>query len=100
MASHNLQLSKEELAHALKMVGISMVTSKELDMAFRRYDDDKSGYINFDEFLDMQELFDGSLLQRQRRWYGVKKGVKRWFRKMLGSTSTTSTTTNGGNEDL
>lgn len=82
MSADNLQLSKEELHMALAHMGISMVTDEEIDMAFARYDDDKSGFINYEEFLDMQDLFDGSLINRKRTVNKMKKSIKSWFRKI------------------
>lgn len=87
MATHNLQLSKAELAAALKAMGIPMVTDEEIDMAFNRYDDDKSGFISFYEFLDMQELFDGSLLARRRTIFQAQKTFSRWWKKTFGGGS-------------
>ena len=87
MGSENLQLSREELKKALILVGIPMVTEAEIDMAMRYYDDDKSGYITLDEFLDMQDFFDGSLLRRTRFWHKVKKGFNKWVNKVTGKKS-------------
>ena len=88
MGTENLQLSRDELRIALLLVGIPMVTESELDMAMKRYDDDKSGYITLDEFMDMQEFFDGSLLRRTRAWYKAKKGIERWMKKVFGGSGT------------
>ena len=88
MGTENLQLSRDELRIALLLVGIPMVTESELDMAMKRYDDDKSGYITLDEFMDMQEFFDGSLLRRMRAWYKAKKGIERWMKKVFGGSGT------------
>jgi len=92
LASHNLQLSKTELKNALKLMGIPMVTQEELEWAMSKYDDDKSGYITFDEFLDMQGLFDGSILSRRRYYFRLYKNIHQWFKKMFGSTASTGTT--------
>lgn len=78
MSVQNLQLSKEELAQALKYMGHAMVSDQELDFCMKRYDDDKSGYINFEEFLDMQDVFDGSLLERRRFRKRVKRRMGQW----------------------
>ena len=91
MSSDNLQLSKKEMAEALKLAGVQ-TTQEEIDWAFGLYDDDKSGFINFEEFLDMHDLFDGSVLERRRFLNRTKKTIKRWFSKMFGSSSSSGTT--------
>lgn len=81
LSADNLQLSKAELKSALLLMGIPMLTDEEVDVAFKRYDDDRSGFINFEEFLDMQELFDGSLIHRQRSLNKLKKRASRLVKK-------------------
>lgn len=98
MGTENLQLSRDELRTALLLVGIPMVTEAELDMAMARYDDDKSGYITLDEFMDMQDFFDGSLLRRTRTWYKAKKGIERWMKKVFGGGSSSSSKNNSTEE--
>lgn len=87
LASHNLLLDKKELKSALQLMGVSMVSDEEIELAFQRYDDDQSGFLNFDEFYDMQEFFEGSLLDRKDRLlhqveisicHYAKKTVKQW----------------------
>jgi hypothetical protein len=38
-------------------------------------------FIYYDEFLDMQELFDGSLLNRRRMLYTMGTEIRRWVKK-------------------
>lgn len=93
MSVDNLLLSKQELRAALLLMGIPMITDAEIDMAFGMFDDDKSGMINFEEFLDMQGLFDGSLIKRQRKLTKVKNRVDSWFKRtkrfFVGGSSAT-----------
>mmetsp|Transcript_25652 Transcript_25652/g.42679 ORF Transcript_25652/g.42679 Transcript_25652/m.42679 type:complete len:512 (-) Transcript_25652:39-1574(-) len=84
MSSENLLLDKQELKAALLLFGVPMVTDEEITAAFRLYDDDGSGFINFDEFLDMQELFDGSLLERRRWRKRMETEIRSWAKKSWG----------------
>jgi len=82
-AGTDLNLSKMELRDTLTNLGIPLITDEEIQMSFRRYDRDRSGYISFDEFLDMRSLLDGSLLQRRRKIKKLVLAVKGWLSSFL-----------------
>ena len=70
-----------------------MVSDEEIDVAFARYDIDRSGFLTFDEFYDMQEFFEGSLLDRKDRLLQqvessicqyAKKSFRDWLPQLPG----------------
>jgi len=79
-----LRMSKSELRNALLHMGVSMITDEEVEWAFRRYDDDYSGWISFEQFLNMHSLFDGSLLWRRKKFKKFKRGIDNWLKDVTG----------------
>mmetsp|Transcript_14999 Transcript_14999/g.21477 ORF Transcript_14999/g.21477 Transcript_14999/m.21477 type:complete len:213 (-) Transcript_14999:1375-2013(-) len=83
-AGEDLRMSKSELRNALLHMGVSMITDEEVKWAFRRYDDDYSGWISFEQLLNIHSLFDGSLLWRRKKLKKFKRGIDNWLKDITG----------------